>query len=318
MSMSMSSVDRALAHDLLTAEEEVRLAKIIEAGRDATAEIEMTEKITPARKRQCNRAVAEAKEARDLFINSNLRLVRKVISSLAWARDDTLSRDEAFSIGVVGLIRAVDGFDWKRGFKFSTYATWWIRKELTTGLAIMESSPGRRDTAIRELSGILSEIEEDFMRKNHRTPTNEEMNKLSGVPPRQIKTWRMSSPSSLEQIVLAAGDASLTYSASEAAEDAVTEIVSIEEMIASVHKVLCSMERERDRKVVMARFGIGRDKPASINEIAKELNVSVTSINDAMRRGREFLSQSVEFLKVIETFDGPTPFFIDDKEPEEK
>ena len=97
-----------------------------------------------------------------------------------------------------------------------------------------------------------------------------------------------------------------------------TEIVSIEEMIASVHKVLCSMERERDRKVVMARFGIGRDKPASINEIAKELNVSVTSINDAMRRGREFLSQSVEFLKVIETFDGPTPFFIDDEEPEEK
>ena len=306
MAMTSSAIDKALEHEILTAQEEVALGKLMDAGRLATAELESGTTLTAARKRELLDVASEGQTARDHFINSNLRLVRKVISSLAWARDDAFSKDEAFSIGVMGLIRAVDGFDWKKGFKFSTYATWWIRKELTQGLAVIDNAPGRRSTGIREKSGILSEAEETLIAKLHRVPTNAEIAKSSGIAERQVELWRSKAPSSIEQVVMAAGDSAMFSSASPGAEVELLEVLAEAEMVSAVHRTLDLIENDRDRAVIKARFGIGRREPASIAQIAAEMEISVTSVNDAMRRARTFLdTHRDEFALAVRIIDGP-------------
>ena len=304
--MASTAIDRALEHEILTSAQEVELGQLMDTGKLAAEEMEAGGKLTPAQKRRLTATVAEGKAARDHFINSNLRLVRKVISSLSWARDDSFSKDEAFSIGVMGLIRAVDGFDWKKGFKFSTYATWWIRKELTQGLAVIDSSPGRRSTGIREKSGILSEVEEMLIADLRRVPTNAEIAKVSAIPERQVELWRSKAPSSIEQVVMAAGDTAMMSSATAGVDIEILEAIAEQEMVSAVHRTLDLIENDRDRAVIKARFGIGREAPASIAEIAAEMEISVTSVNDAMRRARAFLdAHRDDFAVAVRILDGP-------------
>ncbi|MBW3601679.1 MAG: sigma-70 family RNA polymerase sigma factor, partial [Actinobacteria bacterium] len=117
---------------LLTADDEVRLAKTIEAGRDAQLELEQG----PAddqRRRVLERAVREGHVAFDHFVAANLRLVVSVAAQ--FSKRSTLDLGELIQEGNLGLLRAVEKFDWRRGYKFSTYATWWIRQAIQRGVA---------------------------------------------------------------------------------------------------------------------------------------------------------------------------------------
>ena len=114
--------------NLLTAQDEVRLAKAIEAGNEAAAILESGD-YKKNDKRRLDRQVREGQDAFNHFVSANLRLVVNIAAK--FSNRTKLGLDELIQEGNLGLIRAVEKFEWRKGFKFSTYATWWIRQAIT-------------------------------------------------------------------------------------------------------------------------------------------------------------------------------------------
>jgi RNA polymerase sigma factor (sigma-70 family) len=127
-------LDEIGRHTLLSQEEEVALAKKIEKGKRAEDSISSKgfKKLSPAKQRQARKVFREGREARQRFINANLRLVVSIAKKY---RSSGLPLLDLIQEGNLGLIHAVEKFDWRKGFKFSTYATWWIRQSLIRGIS---------------------------------------------------------------------------------------------------------------------------------------------------------------------------------------
>ena len=119
-------------YPLLTKEDEVRLAQAIEGGKAATEELESDEDLSVPRKRELRRIVRKGREAERTFVQSNLRLVVSIAKKY---QASGLPLLDLIQEGNLGLMHAVEKFDWRKGFKFSTYATWWIRQAITRGIA---------------------------------------------------------------------------------------------------------------------------------------------------------------------------------------
>ena len=127
-------------YPLLTKDDEVRLAQQIEKGNAAREQLNTGKGLTPAKKRELRRGARHGEDAQQTFVQSNLRLVVSIAKS---------TRRPAFSArpdprGQLGLMHAVEKFDWRKGFKFSTYATWWIRQAITRGIANTAARSGFR------------------------------------------------------------------------------------------------------------------------------------------------------------------------------
>src|SRR5439155_27342971 len=119
-------------HGLLTKDDEARLGQAIEQGVAAREELASGQALTAARKRQLRQQVREAEEGTQRFIQSNLRLVVSIAKKY---QASDLPLLDLVQEGNLGLIHAVEKFDYRKGFKFSTYATWWIRQAITRGIA---------------------------------------------------------------------------------------------------------------------------------------------------------------------------------------
>ncbi len=119
-------------HNLLTKDDEIRLAQAIETGTAAREKLETAKKLTPTQRRALKREIRQGEEAHRQFVNSNLRLVVSIAKKY---QSSGLPLLDIVQEGNLGLIHAVDKFDWRKGFKFSTYATWWIRQAIQRGIA---------------------------------------------------------------------------------------------------------------------------------------------------------------------------------------
>ena len=119
-------------YPLLTKEDEVRLAQAIEGGKAAAEELESEADLAVPRKRELRRTVRKGREAERTFVQSNLRLVVSIAKKY---QASGLPLLDLIQEGNLGLMHAVEKFDWRKGFKFSTYATWWIRQAITRGIA---------------------------------------------------------------------------------------------------------------------------------------------------------------------------------------
>src|SRR5580698_358615 len=121
-------------YPLLTKDDEVRLAQTIEAGRDAEQELGAgkPKDVTPSKRRELKRKITTGEAAQQTFVQSNLRLVVSIAKKY---QASGLPLLDLIQEGNLGLMHAVEKFDWRKGFKFSTYATWWIRQAITRGIA---------------------------------------------------------------------------------------------------------------------------------------------------------------------------------------
>ncbi|MDX6411743.1 MAG: polymerase primary sigma factor, partial [Gaiellaceae bacterium] len=173
-------LNEAGRYKLLTADEEVVLAKRVEHG---------------------------DKAAKDLMINSNLRLV---VSIAKRYQGHGLSLLDLIQEGIIGLIRAVEKFDWRRGYKFSTYATWWIRQAVQRGVA-NKSRTIRIPVHILERETKISRAERELLVELDRQPTDEELSKRAGLPIKQVREVRKAARAvtSLDRPLGSDSDASL-------------------------------------------------------------------------------------------------------------
>jgi RNA polymerase primary sigma factor len=237
-------LNEAGRYNLLTAAEEVELAKRIERG---------------------------DKEAKDLMINSNLRLVVSIAKKY---QGHGISLLDLIQEGIIGLIRAVEKFDWRRGYKFSTYATWWIRQAVQRGVA-NKSRTIRIPVHIVEREQKISRAERELTTKLERTPTDEEIAERTKLSLKHVMEVRAAARAvtSLDKPVGAEGDTSFgDLIAGEDAEPSEEVHVSLAER--AVRKAVDTLP-EREREVVKLRYGMNGDRdPQSLEEIGRTLGVT--------------------------------------------
>src|SRR5439155_16068325 len=174
-------------HPLLKAEEEVTLAKAIEAGTKAAERLARSNgNLSATTRATLQRRVAEGERAQRAFIEANLRLV---VSIARRYQGFGLALLDLIQDGNVGLLRAVEKYDWRRGFKFSTYATWWIRQGISRGLADRARTI-RLPVHVAEVVNRLRRVEADLSTKLGRDATDPEVAAALEITVDQLVTYR--------------------------------------------------------------------------------------------------------------------------------
>ncbi len=236
-------LNEAARHQLLTAVEEIELAKRIERGDTA---------------------------AKDKMINANLRLVVSIAKKY---QGHGVCLLDLIQEGTIGLIRAAEKFDWRRGFKFSTYATWWIRQAVQRGVA-NKARTIRIPVHIIEREQKIARAERELTTKLERAPTDEELSEAARLPVKQVREVRAAprAVTSLDRPLGADNEGTMgdVIADQRLAPDAEIDVSLREE---TVREALSNLS-ERERMVIMLRYSLDGDDPKSLEEIGRQLGLT--------------------------------------------
>ena len=256
---------------LLSAEDEVELAQRIEVGLYAEYKLANAEKVTRAEKRDLKILVREGKKARSHLLEANLRLVVSLAKRYTGRGMPLL---DLIQEGNLGLIRAMEKFDYAKGFKFSTYATWWIRQAITRGMAD-QSRTIRLPVHLVEQVNKLSRIKREMYQSLGREATNEELAEESGIEESKIEMLLRQSrdPVSLDMPVGSDEEAPLgDFIEDSEATDAETAVVASLRH-SDVRAVLGTLE-EREQDVIKLRYGLDDGMPRTLDQIGRRFGLS--------------------------------------------
>ncbi|MEJ7652525.1 MAG: sigma-70 family RNA polymerase sigma factor [Chloroflexia bacterium] len=253
---------------LLTAAQEVALAMSIESGR--LAEQRMLGPLTEAQKREALHEKAEGDAARRTMIESNLKLVVSIARRYG---EGGVPLGDLIEEGNIGLMRAVEKFDYRKGFRFSTYATWWVRQAVSRGLA-SQARTVRLPVHINEMMALISKVTHSLTHELGREPTMDEIAAHSNLTPDQVRDVLRASqaPVSLEQPYGKDGEGVL----GEMLEDhstSTSDEVATRLMRESVHSALKELD-DREQRVLMLRYGLGDDRSRTLAEVGKLLGLT--------------------------------------------
>jgi RNA polymerase primary sigma factor len=251
-------LNEAGRYPLLTAAQEVEIAKRIERG---------------------------DKAAKDLLVNSNLRLVVSIAKKY---QGHGLSLLDLIQEGIIGLIRAAEKFDWRKGFKFSTYATWWIRQAVQRGVA-NKARTIRIPVHIVEREQKISRAERELVAQLERAPTDAEVAEKAKLPLKQVREVRAAARAvaSLDKPVGETDSAAFgdLFPSDERQPD---EQVELELTERALHDAVAELP-EREQEILKLRYGLGTDlDPKSLEEIGRILGITRERVRqleaDALRR----------------------------------
>ena len=256
---------------LLSAEDEVELAQAIEVGLYAEYKLANADKLTRAEKRDLKILAREGKKARSHLLEANLRLVVSLAKRYTGRGMPLL---DLIQEGNLGLIRAMEKFDYAKGFKFSTYATWWIRQAITRGMAD-QSRTIRLPVHLVEQVNKLSRIKREMYQSLGREATNEELAEESGIEESKIEMLLRQSrdPVSLDMPVGTDEEAPLGDFIEDAeATDAETAVVASMRH-SDIRSVIGSLE-EREQDVIRLRYGLDDGVPRTLDQIGRKFGMS--------------------------------------------
>ena len=256
---------------LLSAEDEVELAQAIEVGLYAEYKLNNAEKLTRAEKRDLKILAREGKKARSHLLEANLRLVVSLAKRYTGRGMPLL---DLIQEGNLGLILAMEKFDYAKGFKFSTYATWWIRQAITRGMAD-QSRTIRLPVHLVEQVNKLSRIKREMYQSLGREATNEELSEESGIDENKIEMLLRQSrdPVSLDMPVGTDEEAPLGDFIEDAeATDAETAVVASMRH-SDIRGVIDTLEK-REQDVIRLRYGLDDGVPRTLDQIGRRFGLS--------------------------------------------
>jgi RNA polymerase primary sigma factor len=260
---------------LLDAEEEVELAKRIEAGLYAAERIrhaqEISEKISPQLRRDLRWIVRDGERAKNHLLEANLRLV---VSLAKRYTGRGMAFLDLIQEGNLGLIRAVEKFDYTKGYKFSTYATWWIRQAITRAMAD-QARTIRIPVHMVEVINKLGRIQRELLQDLGREPTPEELAKEMDITPEKVLEIQQYArePISLDQTIGDEGDSQLGDFIEDSEAVVAVDAVSFTLLQDQLQSVLATLS-EREAGVVRLRFGLTDGQPRTLDEIGQVYGVT--------------------------------------------
>ncbi|HLV90076.1 MAG TPA: sigma-70 family RNA polymerase sigma factor, partial [Acidimicrobiia bacterium] len=239
-------------YDLLTAEQEVELAQKIEAGEEAAERLEKGDFSNKREEMELRRQARRGAQAKDDFLTANLRLV--VANARRYANTSGIDFLDLIQEGNLGLIRAVEKFDWRKGFKFSTYATWWIRQAITRGIA----NTGRTIRLPVHAGDTLARLQKARARlelKLGRPATLAELSAEVEMPEDKVtEALRFAAePLSLSEPLREDGDAELGDVVEDRSAESPFEVAATALLPEEIARLLSPLD-EREREILKLRF----------------------------------------------------------------
>ncbi|HEX3787920.1 MAG TPA: sigma-70 family RNA polymerase sigma factor [Pseudonocardiaceae bacterium] len=273
---------------LLNAAQEVELAKRIEAGVFAQHMLDTAKQLSPERRGELTSLVRDGRVAKNHLLEANLRLVVSLAKRYTGRGMPLL---DLIQEGNLGLIRAVEKFDYAKGYKFSTYATWWIRQAITRGMAD-QSRTIRLPVHLVEQVNKLARVKRDLHQQLGREATNEELAKESGLTAEKVADLldHARDPVSLDMPVGSDEDAPLgDFIEDSDASDAESAVISglLQD---DLRRVLATLD-DREQAVIRLRYGLEDGQPRTLDQIGKAFGLSRERVRQIEREVMSKLRQ---------------------------
>ncbi|MDJ0852852.1 MAG: sigma-70 family RNA polymerase sigma factor, partial [Myxococcota bacterium] len=285
------------------------------AGREERRALGLTTSAARARLSRAADAVERLDAAKQVFVVHNLRLVIKHAKRY---RNMGVPYLDLIQEGNLGLIRAVEKFDHRRGFMFSTYAVWWIEQALVRAVQNTARTV-RVPSHVYELQIRLGKVREELRKKLRRQPKREELAEALGVEAAELERISASMQPIVSTHSVLAGTDDLTMEDLLADEDAVDPVEDVDrtELQTVLTRELEALD-PREREIVERRFGLHGDTPLTLQEIGESLGLSRERVRQLEARALERLRERVEPLGLGASIDLPFPSLDDETEEESR